>query len=73
MQDKRASSSYLIWQDGRTYSVYFFELANQPLEIQITVTSEDAERLFERLRAEKVHLFYVKSPVEFGTLGQPDA
>ena len=27
---------------------------------------------FERLKAEDVHLFYVKSPVEFGMLGEPD-
>lgn len=66
-----ANESY--GHDGRIHSVYFFELADQPLEIQITVTAEDADRLFERLKAEKVHLFYVKSPVEFGTLGEPDA
>jgi PII-like signaling protein len=59
--------------DRRIHSVHFFELGDQPLQIQITVTAEDSDRLFERLRAEKVHLFYVKSPVEFGTLGETDA
>ncbi len=57
---------------GRLHSVHFFELADQPLEIQMMVSVEDAERLFERLKSEKVHLFYVKSSVEFGTLGEPD-
>jgi len=28
--------------------------------------------LFERLRAEDVHLFYVKTPVEFGVTGDDD-
>jgi hypothetical protein len=30
---------------------------------------EEAERLFQRLRGEGVHLFYVKTPVEFGSIG----
>jgi len=57
-------------RDGRIHSAHFFELAEQPLEVQLIVTSVDADRLFEKLKAEKVHLFYVKSPVEFGTLGE---
>jgi hypothetical protein len=35
----------------------------------MAVTSEEATRLFDRLKAEGVHLFYVKTPVEFGVLG----
>jgi uncharacterized protein len=54
---------------GRIHSAHFFELADQPLEILIAATEAEAERLFERLRAENVQLFYVKSPVEFGTIG----
>ena len=57
---------------GRLHSAHFFELADQPLEVHLTVSTEEADRLFDRLKAEKVHLFYVKSPVEFGTLGEPD-
>jgi PII-like signaling protein len=57
---------------GRLHSVHFFELADQPLEVQLMVSVEDADRLFERLKSEKVQLFYVKSFVEFGTLGEPD-
>jgi uncharacterized protein len=60
-------------RDWRIHSAHFFELADQPLEIQIMVSVTDADRLFERLKAEKVHVFYVKTPVEFGTLGEPDA
>jgi PII-like signaling protein len=54
----------------RIHSAHFFELADQPLEIQMAVSKEDAERLFARLKAEGVHLFYVKTPVEFGILGE---
>ncbi len=53
----------------RIHSAHFFELADQPQEVQMAVNREDAERLFERLRQEGVHLFYVKTPVEFGVLG----
>jgi uncharacterized protein len=55
---------------GRVYSAHFFELADQPIEVQIAVTTEEATRLFDRLKAERVHLFYVKTAVEFGVLGR---
>ncbi len=58
---------------GRIHSAHFFELADQPLEVVMALTIEEADRLFERLKAEGVHLFYVKMAVEFGTLGGPDS
>ena len=57
----------------RVHSAHFFELADQPIEVVMAVTQEEAEQLFERLRAENVSLFYVKAPVEFGVLGEPGA
>jgi hypothetical protein len=56
----------------RIHSAHFFELADQPLSIVMAVTSEEADRLFERLRADGVHLFYVKTAVEFGVVGNDD-
>lgn len=58
---------------GRLHSAHFFDLADQPLEVLVAVTQEDAQRLFDRLRDEGVHLFYVKTAVEFGVLGGDDA
>ena len=55
----------------RIHSAHFFELADQPVEVVMAVTEEESARLFERLRAEGVHLFYVKTPVEFGEIGAP--
>jgi PII-like signaling protein len=55
---------------GRVHSAHFFELTDQPIEVLIAVTTEEAARLFDRLKAEGVHLFYVKTPVEFGVLGR---
>jgi PII-like signaling protein len=55
----------------RIHSAHFFELADQPVEVVMAVTEEESARLFERLDAEGVHLFYVKAPVEFGEIGAP--
>jgi uncharacterized protein len=57
----------------RIHSAHFFELADQPIEVLMAVTAEEADRLFARLKREGVHLFYVKTPVEFGTLGEPES
>jgi PII-like signaling protein len=54
----------------RIHSAHFFELTDRPIEIVMAVTEEESQRLFERLREEQVHLFYVKTAVEFGVLGQ---
>jgi hypothetical protein len=43
-----------------------------PQEIVIIVTEEESNILFDYLEKEGVQLFYVKKPVEFGTLGKPD-
>jgi len=56
----------------RIHSAHFFDLADQPQEIVMAVTEDEALRLFEHLIAERIHVFYVKTPVEFGVLGQPD-
>jgi uncharacterized protein len=54
----------------RMHSVRFIELTDQPQEVVMVVTTEEADRLFERLRQEGVHLFYAKTPAEFGVLGE---
>lgn len=60
-------------QHRRIHSARFFELAGQPQEVQIAASVADTERLFARLAAERVKLFYVRTPVEFGTLGDDHA
>jgi uncharacterized protein len=54
----------------RIHSVHFIELTDQPLEVMMAVTAEEADRLFARLKAEKIKIFYSKTPVEFGTTGE---
>ena len=54
---------------GRLHAAHFFELADQPVEVIVAVSEDEAQRLFSRLEAEQVRLFYVKTAVEFGTIG----
>lgn len=51
----------------RLHSAHFIELSDQPLEVVLAVTAAEADQLFARLKAEKIRLFYCKTPVEFGT------
>jgi PII-like signaling protein len=54
----------------RLHSARFFELADQPVSIVMIVTGDEADRLFDRLRQEKVRLFFTKVAIEFGMLGE---
>ena len=55
---------------GLLHEDLFFELAGDlPVEVVFVVSEEQAERLLTLLRKEKLTLFYVKMPVEYGVLG----
>ena len=56
--------------DDRRHSARFFELADQPMEMVMAVTEEQAERLFERIEAMDTKIFYIKTPIEYGQLGK---
>ena len=56
----------------RLHHVHFIHFPDQPLEIVMAVTAEEADRLFAKLKAEKIKVFYSKTPVEFGTIGMED-
>ena len=55
----------------KLHSAHFFELADQPIEVTMALSAEDTERLFQRLREEKINVFYVKTTIEFGMTGEP--
>jgi uncharacterized protein len=54
---------------GKIRSAHFFELTEQPIELTMAVTGEEADRIFSRLDKEQVNIFYVKIPIEFGMTG----
>jgi PII-like signaling protein len=49
----------------------FFELAGLTVEVEFIVTDEEANRLLELLRKEKIRLFYAHIPARFGVIN-PD-
>ena len=55
--------------DGRRHSAKFFELVDQPIEIMMAVTEQQAAELFEKINITEARLFYIKIPVEYGELG----
>jgi PII-like signaling protein len=55
--------------DGKQHSSQFFDLSDQPVEITMALSDDETERLFGALEAEKVKVFFVKSRIEFGMLG----
>ncbi len=56
----------------RLHSAHFFDLADQPIEIAMVVSASECDAIMARLGNEpSLHLFYAKTPVEFGTIGRP--
>lgn len=55
---------------GLFHSASFFELADRPIQIQFAVTNEQATELLSYLDTQQISLFYVKTPIEFGFIGQ---
>ncbi|MGC3984080.1 MAG: DUF190 domain-containing protein [Pseudorhodoferax sp.] len=55
---------------GRMHSAHFFELADQPMALTVSVDAQACERLLNALAEEDVSLTYVKVPVEFGRVGK---
>jgi uncharacterized protein len=59
-----------IGHDGQVHSAGFIDLADQPQLVIMTATTEQADALLARIQAQDLRLFYVRSAVEFGVLGQ---
>lgn len=58
-----------IGHAGARHAPHLFQLADQPLQVTMAVTEDEAELILSAIRSEKIHLFYVRFPVEFGMLG----
>lgn len=51
---------------GKLHAAHFIELADQPVELTLALSEAEAESLFARLREEKIDVFYIKTPIEYG-------
>jgi PII-like signaling protein len=54
---------------GAHHAAHGFRVADQPVQIVLAVTADEAGRLLALVAAEGVHAFYTKVPVEFGVIG----
>ena len=57
-------------QHRRIHSAHFFDLSEQPQEVVLAVTEEEADKLLAKLNEEAVKVFYTKTKIEFGMLGE---
>lgn len=55
---------------GLFHSASFFELADRPVQIQFAVSNQQATELLDYLNDKEISLFYVKTPIEYGVVGQ---
>ncbi|HUH93767.1 MAG TPA: DUF190 domain-containing protein [Casimicrobiaceae bacterium] len=54
---------------GILHEEHFFELAaDMTIEVEFVVSDEEADRLLDLLRRERVSIFYVRVPAEFGAI-----
>ena len=58
-----------VGRGGKIRSAKFFEFSDQPVEVTMVVTEAQNKLLFGALQTEVSELFYVKTPVEFGSVG----
>lgn len=58
-----------IGHAGAHHAAHMLKLADQPLQIILAVTEEEAEHILDVVRAENVHVFYTRFPIEFGIMG----
>lgn len=52
--------------DRKLHSSHFIELSDQPIEVTMAVSTEDADKMFAVLQRHGVNVFYIKTPIEFG-------
>ena len=58
---------------GVIHEEHFFELAGDlTVEIDFAVSDEDADRVLDLIRAERISIFYVRMPIEYGVVNGDD-
>lgn len=58
---------------GVIHEQHFFELAGDlTVEVEFLVTDEEADRLIQVIKAERVRIFFARSRAEYGVLGEDE-
>lgn len=64
----RAMAGY--GRHGRLHEQAFFELAGEePVLVEFILGDDEADRLLQLLREERLQLFFARSPAEYGSTG----
>jgi PII-like signaling protein len=58
-----------IGHSGAHHAAHALRLADQPMQIILALTEEEASTLLDAVRAQHVHVFYTRMPIEFGQIG----
>lgn len=56
--------------DHRIHSLHFFEQTEQPIVIVMILSEAEATQIFALVKTSGAKLFYTKTPVEFGDIGE---
>lgn len=59
-----------VGHDGIVHEITMFDSSDQPVQITVVTSEAETDKLFQYLNQEEIKLFYIKVPVEFGTLGK---
>lgn len=54
---------------GAHHAPHGLRVSDQPVQIVLALTADEAGRLLALVQVEGVHVFYTKIPVEFGVIG----
>ncbi|WP_321928785.1 DUF190 domain-containing protein [Paraburkholderia guartelaensis] len=57
---------------GAHHAAHVLRLTDQPVQVILAVTEDEADRMMDAVRTEHVHVFYTRSPVEFGLVGDDE-
>lgn len=52
--------------DGRFHSGYYFDLEDRPQQVVLALTFDEFDKLFFRIKQQKLRIFYTKVRAEFG-------
>jgi PII-like signaling protein len=56
--------------DRKLRSAHFIELADQPIEVTMALSRDEADRIFALLKQHGVDVFYILTPIEYGMSSQ---